>query len=666
MIDYPDADREDIVDRLHGLDVTDPYRWLENPTGPRTRNWLAAQEDLWRRQAARLPGRARFRRRGAELAATGLITAPLWRGERCFFLRRAPGARHPVLYVAEDGAERALVDPARLDPSGLTTLDSWQPDLEGRLLAYQTSHGGTEKSQLYVLDVATGGLADGPLDRCRYSPVAWLPGGTGFYYVRQDPAEVVRHRIGRSGEEPLRLPGGAATTYGLGASADGRWLAVAATAGTTPANDLWLADLIATEPAPRPVKVGGDDRAAGAVGPDGRLYIVTDRDAPGIRLCVADPGSPEAWSELVPEDPAAVLTDFAVLDGVSALVVAWRRDGVAELSVHDLATGARIGEIPTPGAGSFGSLSTRPRDACEVWFSYTDTLTPGAVWHYDHRSGEARLWAAAPGGAVAPDAETRELRCVSADGEPVRVTVIARPGAGPRPTILHGYGGFGIPLNPTYAADALAWVEAGGVLAIAHLRGGGERGARSHRAGMREHKQRVFDDFIAVAERLIADGVTTPGHLGLWGESNGGLLVGAALTQRPELFAAAVCVAPVLDMVRYELSGLGASWRAEYGSAADPEQFRRLHAYSPYHRVRPGTAYPATLFAVFGGDTRVDPLHARKMCAALQYATTGEGPVLLRQEDGVGHGARSAERSIALAADLLGFLAAHTGLELLE
>jgi prolyl oligopeptidase len=658
MIDYPDADREDIVDRLHGHDVTDPYRWLENPTGPRTRNWLAAQEDLWRHHATSLRGRARFRRRGAELAATGMITAPMWRGDRSFFLRRTAAQQHAVLYVAEGGTERPLVDPAALDPSGLTTLDAWQPDLDGRLLAYQISQNGTEKSQLYVMDVATGASADGPLDRCRYSPVAWLPGGTGFYYVRQDPPEVLLHRVGRPADEPVRLPR-QATTYGLGLSADGRWLAVTAAAGTAPVNDLWLADLSTPELTFRTVKDGRADRAACAVAGDGRLYIVTDRDAPGIRLCVADPGSPSDWTKLIPEDPGAVLTDFAVLDGASALVVAWLRDAIAELTVHDLATGARIGEIPLPGAGSVGPLATRPRNAREVWFGYTDTLTPGAIWRYDHGTGETTPWATPPGGVAAFDAETRELRCVSADGTQVRVTVIGRPGAGPRPTILHGYGGFGIPLTPGYAADALAWVEAGGVLAIAHLRGGGERGAHSHRAGMRESKQRVFDDFIAAAEALIADGVTAPERLGIWGESNGGLLVGAALTQRPDLFAAAVCCAPLLDMVRYELSGLGPSWRGEYGSAADPEEFGWLYAYSPYHRVRPGTGYPATLFAVSGGDTRVDPLHARKMCAALQHATSGDRPILLRHEDNVGHAARSTERSVLLAADLLAFMAEH-------
>ena len=262
--------------------------------------------------------------------------------------------------------------------------------------------------------------------------------------------------------------------------------------------------------------------------------------------------------------------------------------------------------------------------------------------------------------------ESRRLVARSPDGTRIPVVVLARPStvAGPRPTILYGYGGFGVSLTPTYSSFALAWVEAGGVFATAHLRGGGEDGEQWHRDGMLDRKQNVFDDAIAAAEALIADGWTTPRHLGVCGESNGGLLAGALVTQRPELFAAAVCSAPLLDMVRYEQSGLGPMWTAEYGTVRDPDQFRTLLAYSPYHRVRSGVDYPAVLFTVFGGDSRVDPWHARKMCAALQDATVGDRPILLRHEDDVGHGARAASRAEGLAADMLAFLAERTGLPL--
>ncbi|GAA3419459.1 hypothetical protein GCM10018952_59020 [Streptosporangium vulgare] len=311
-------------------------------------------------------------------------------------------------------------------------------------------------------------------------------------------------------------------------------------------------------------------------------------------------------------------------------------------------------------------MTTRPEGGHEVWFTYTDSVTPAGVHRYDTRTGRTSPWSAAPGAVEVPELEARQLVFASADGTPVRMVVLARPGSGPRPTILYGYGGFGLSLTPSYSSYILPWVEAGGVFALAQLRGGGEKGAAWHRDGMLERKQNVFDDFAAAAEKLVADGWTTPERLGACGESNGGLLVGAALTQRPDLFAAAVCSAPLLDMVRYERSGLGPSWRSEYGSADDPEQLGWLLGYSPYHRVTGGVGYPATLLTTFGGDSRVDPMHARKMCAALQAATSGPRPILLRHEGDVGHGSRSAGRAVDLAADMLAFLAAHTGLEALE
>jgi prolyl oligopeptidase len=683
MSAYPPAERRAVVDRLHGVDVPDPYRWLEDASDPATERWLAAQDDLWRGHAATLPAYDRWHTRVAELGGVGSITAPRWRGERQFLLRQTATQEHPRLYtVAPDGTERLLVDPVALDPAGTTTLDHWQPDAEGRLIAVQLSRRGDERSELYVLDVATGAVIDGPIDRCRYSPVVWLPGGEAFYYVRAPagPRRVYLHRVGTlagdteilgSGGEILGTGRDDNTSYGLGISPDGRWLTVSATRG--PYNDLWLADLTtapAEEPDLRVVQAGVDARTVANVGPDGRLYVVTDLDAPRGRLCVGDPvrPGPDGWRDLIAADPDAVLADFAVLDGPEldrpVLLAGRTRHAIGEIVVHDLATGERRGTVPLPGLGSIGNLSVHPTGGHEVWFTYTDSVTPVSVHRYDARTGTTTPWASAPGAVMVPEVVSRELVCTSADGTPVRLVVLARPSTvdGPRPAILYGYGGFGVPLTPSYSSFALAWVEAGGVFATAHLRGGGEEGEDWHRAGMLDRKQNVFDDFAAAAEQLIADGWTTAEQLAGCGESNGGLLVGAALTQRPGLFAAAVCSAPLLDMVRYEHTGLGPMWTAEYGSATDPEQFDVLLGYSPYHRVREGVAYPAVLFTVFDGDTRVDPLHARKMCAALQYATTGNGPILLRRERDVGHGARAASRAVALAADMLAFLAAHTGL----
>jgi prolyl oligopeptidase len=495
--------------------------------------------------------------------------------------------------------------------------------------------------------------------------VAWLPDGEAFFYVRD--RRVCLHRLGTPAADDVVIRA-EERSYGLGSSHDGRWLTVSAPAGA--GNDLWLADLSSSppeRPALRTVQRGADAVTVPAVGRDGRLYLLTTLGAPTGRLCVADPADPGpgGWRELVGPDPEAVISDFALLDGPGGpvLLIGRTRHAISEIGVHDPVTGERVGEVPLPGLGTAGRMSARPEGGHEAWFSYTDGVTPGSVHRYDARTGRTGLWAAAPGAVDVPELESRQIVYASADGTPVRMVVLARPGTGPRPAILYGYGGFGLSLTPSYSGYILPWVEAGGVFVLAQVRGGGEEGAAWHRDGMLERKQNSFDDFTAAAERLIADGWTTAGRLAACGESNGGLLVGAAITRRPELFAAAVCSAPLLDMVRYEHSGLGPSWRAEYGSAEDPDQLDLLLGYSPYHRVREGVDYPATLLASFGGDSRVDPMHARKMCAALQHATPGTRPVLLRHEDGVGHGARAAGRAVGLAADMLAFLAAHTGLE---
>jgi prolyl oligopeptidase len=686
-MDYPSARRGPVSDDLHGVPVADPYRWLEDAADPAVRRWQAAQDRLWRQSAERLPGREPFRARIAELTDVPTAGAPVWRADRCFQLRRDVGSEHSALRVrGPDGAEVTLLDPAAVDPSGRTTLDRWHPAPDGGIVACQLSRDGSERSVLYLLDGRDGRPVDGPIGGCRYSPVAWLPDGTAFYYVRgraeraDRERRVYLHRVGTPVDTDVLIFGaGRAETdaYGLDISRDGRWLTVSATGGGRPGNDLWLADLHAGGPqAPRlrVVQDGGAARTAPCIGRDGRMYVLTDLDAPRGRLCVADPARPEPghWRDLVPPDPDAVLADFVVLDGDELprplLAVTRIRHALGEIGLHDLATGEPLGDVPTPGAGTVGPLCSRPEPGHELWFTYTDHVTPQRVLHCDLRTADLRTRPYRASGAVAEVVDrvrTHRPAYRSADGTAIRAVVLTTPDAapGPRPTLLYGYGGFGLSLTPSYSAYTLAWVEAGGTVVFAQLRGGGEEGERWHRAGMLDRKQNVFDDFVAVAQGLIGDGFTTPAQLGICGESNGGLLVGAVVTQRPDLFAAAVCSAPVLDMARYERFGLGAQWSGEYGTVADPEQARALLAYSPYHRVRAGTRYPAVLFTVFDGDTRVDPLHARKMCAALQQASIGAGPVLLRREEQVGHGARATSRSVALAADMLAFLASRTGLE---
>jgi len=701
---YPPARRTGLVEQVAGHQVADPYRWLEDPGSDESRAWLAAQDALAAGQLAALPARAALAARIAELTAAGLVSSPVWRGGRQFFLRREPGEEHAALITSAPGEpDRVLIDPMALDASGATTLDAWAPDNEGRLLAYQVSHGGDEESVLQVMDVATGEHAEGPIDRCRYTEVAWLPGGKSFYYARRLPPETVPagedqyhrrvylHTVGTPAEADTLIFGeGRDKTdfYQVSASWDGRWLAITAAQGTSPRNDVWLADLAASSPAApalRAVQQGVDARTSIHVGRDGRMYVFTDAGAPRGRLAVADPGhpGPAGWQDLIGEDPDAVLQDFAILDGGQArpplLLATWTRHAFSEITVHDLASGERRGAVTVPGPdpagtgrpGSISQLTERPEGGHEAWFAYTDHSTPVTVYRYDARTGEVAPWARAPGPARIPPVRTRQVTYRSADGTEVRMVVIGPPEDGggqaaPRPAILTGYGGFAISLlTPAFSPAALAWVEAGGVYAIAGLRGGAEEGEAWHRAGMREHKQRVFDDFHAAAATLTGDGWTTPGQLAISGGSNGGLLVGAALTQWPDSWAAVACSAPLLDMARYELFGLGQLWNDEFGTAADPVELGWLLSYSPYHHVADGVRYPAVLFTVFEGDSRVDPMHARKMCAALQHASSARlpaRPILLRRETQVGHGARAVSRSVGLSADTLAFLAFHTGL----
>ncbi|HYO37608.1 MAG TPA: prolyl oligopeptidase family serine peptidase [Geodermatophilus sp.] len=685
---FPDAERLDLVEDLHGHRVADPYRWLEDPADPRTQAWTAAQDALAADVLGALPLRPAFAARLGELVHAGAVGVPAHRGGRAFSTRRDPGQEHAVLRVREpDGTVRVLVDPMALDPSGTTTLDAWSPSWEGDRLAYQLSTGGDEESRLHVLDVATGELLDGPVDRCRYSPVGWLPGGEELFYVRrlapdrvpageeQFHRRVWRHRVGADPDDDVLVHGeGLDPTnyYGVRVSADGRWLVVSASAGTAPRDDVWLADL-AGDGSLRELQTGVDAQTAAWVARDGRLWLLSDRGTPRRRLAVADPSdpatwAPEAWRDVVPESGDGVLSDVALVDGADGslqVLAVHSVDATDRLSVWAGDGSGRLAGVTGLGVGSVSGVSSPPEGGTTAWVGYTDHATPPSVLRWDAAEPTALAEdERAPVAGDVPAVAVVETHATSADGTPVHLFVLSPTGTPdrPRPTVLYGYGGFGVSLTPGYSAQALAWVAAGGVWAVANLRGGSEHGEEWHRAGMRERKQNVFDDFAAAGGHLVAHGWTTQPQLAVMGGSNGGLLVGATLTQRPDLAAGVVCSAPLLDMVRYERFGLGRTWNDEYGTAEDPVELGWLLGYSPYHAVREGTAYPATLFTTFESDTRVDPLHARKLAAALQAATGSDAPVVLRRETSVGHGARAVSRTVGLAADQLAFLAAATGL----
>lgn len=483
------------------------------------------------------------------------------------------------------------------------------------------------------------------------------------------------HRIGTdAAEDPLVFGADESEPArpGVSITPDGRWLVVALNYGTGTRNDLWVAELAGSDPsAPEFTAVqGGLDAVTTLhIHDDGCAYVRTNLGASRYRLCVARPDrlSPEAWQELVPESPEANLEEFAVVDdqttGRTQLLVAWTRHALSELTVHDGFTGRKLTTLPLPSPGTAGHLLAPPEGGGHAWFEYTDPITPPTIWRYDAVSRTADVETPAPQTAQKPVIHFLQAVCTSKDGTEVRLSLFAAdPEPRPSPTILHAYGGFGRQRRPRYTASVLAWIEAGGLYAVAHVRGGGEQGTAWHHAGTGPRKQKSFDDLVAAAHWLIDEGWTTPQQLCLSGGSNGGLLVSAVMTQQPELCNAVVASAPLLDMVRYEHYGLGALWTREYGTARDPQQLEWLLSYSPYHHVTPATAYPAVLFTVFDHDTRVHPLHARKMCAALQWATSSDRPVLLRREADVGHGPRALSRAIDVAADALAFAAHHTGL----
>ena len=484
-----------------------------------------------------------------------------------------------------------------------------------------------------------------------------------------------RHRVGTPADTDVLVHGEGSdpTTYfGVHTSRDGRWLVVSGAAGTAPRDDVWIADL-AGDGELRDFQIGVDAQTAAWVARDGRLWLMCDRDTPRWRLAVADPAdpatwAPEAWQDVVPQQPDAVLSDVALVDapdGTLHVLAVHAVDATDRLSVWAGDGAGRVADVGGLGVGSVSGVSSRPEGGTEAWVGYTDYATPPSVLRWDAGTPtKLDSWEQAAVAGDVPDLTVVETHATSTDGTPVHVFVLsgrARPET-PRPAVLYGYGGFNVSLTPAYTAQALAWVAAGGVWAVANLRGGSEHGEEWHRAGMRERKQNVFDDFAAAGEHLVAQGWTTHDQLAVMGGSNGGLLVGATLTQRPDLAAAVVCSAPLLDMVRYERFGLGRTWNDEYGTAEDPVELGWLLGYSPYHAVREGTAYPAVLFTTFESDTRVDPLHGRKLAAALQHATASDAPVVLRRETSVGHGARAVSRTVGLAADQLAFLAAHTGL----
>lgn len=669
---YPHPPRTDVVDDYHGTQVPDPYRWMEDPAHPDLARWLADQDAICQPWLAALPDRAKWRAAQARLLP-GAVSAPAVRQDRLFFHRREPGEQHAKFFVRDpDGTERVLFDPTAQDPSGLTTLDVATASPAGDKVLIGISSGGDEETAISVYDTATLALLDGPIDRTRYTDIAWLPDGNSFFYVRRLTPEpfnrrVFRHVIGESVDTDELVFGDGrdpSTYYGLEISRDGRYLAIEAGVGTEPRNDLYLFDT--TTGAPPVALAEGLDAQQWAHFVHGRIFLNTTFDAPRGRMVeVVDVAAgPSGWRTVVPEHDSAVIDQVTVVE--EGFLISRSDHAVSEVIVAPYDGGAPT-TVALPGAGT-AIIAGRYDHGSGGYVTYTDYVAAPTVFALDTATGATTEWARTPGAAPpSSDVLARQHAYTSHDGVEVRLFVVSKGDAsmGPRPTILYGYGGFNVPMAPAYSSLIQAWVDNGGVYAVACLRGGSEEGEDWHRAGMREHKQNVFEDFIAAARYLKDEGWTTTEQLGIYGGSNGGLLVGATLTQWPDEMAAVICSAPLLDMLRYERFGLGITWNDEYGKADDPTEFAWLYGYSPYHRVREGVAYPSVLFTSFDNDSRTDVMHPRKMCAALQHASTADPdarPILFRREADVGHSTRSTERTLDLGADQLGYFGQQLGL----
>lgn len=652
---YPPTRREDVVETLHGVAVPDPYRWLEDGTAPEVAAWTALQNAFTAGHLAAAPARDRIHARLQELLTIGALGTPQPAGPRLLYVAREGRQNQPVLHVrtGDDGADRVAVDPNALSAEGTTALDWYYPSPDGRWLAYGLSTDGSERSELHLLDLETLEHAPDRIARTRACDLAWQADGQGFWYTRfpapgEVPADeepyhrrVYHHRLGDDPAQDALVFTPAAKEHwpGVTASECGRWLAVTV-ARTFDATDVYLRDLQAPTPTWVPVATGLPHVFEAQLA-HGTLWLRTNHGAPTYRLLAADPARPtEAhWREVIPARPDAVLTAVAITR--QHLVLDYLERASAKLEVVQL-DGTPVGALPLPTIGSVGGIGARPTSD-RFFFGFSSYTVPPSVYRVDLATGTAPvLWRRVAADFEADRYVVEQVHVPSKDGTPVSMFLVRRHDLGPsrpRPTYLTGYGGFAISMVPSFSRSLLLWLERGGVVAVPNLRGGGEYGETWHQAGMLARKQATFDDAIACAEWLVAEGWTTPALLAAQGGSNGGLLMGALLTQRPDLFGAVVVGVPLLDMLRYHRFLIARLWIPEYGCADDPVQFHWLHAYSPYHRVREGERYPAVLLATAESDTRVDPLHARKMAARLQAATAGDGPILLRLEARAGHGA---------------------------
>ena len=652
-----------VTETIHGVTITDPYRWLEDQNSPETRAWIKEQIAYTNSILTKLPGREAIERRLERFMRVETMSLPAVEGGRYFYLRRLPGENQAKLYYRQGlhGAPHLLVDPNPMSPDHTTSVALAGVSRDGKLIAYGLRRGGQDEISLTFLDVDTGRALPDSFPPNRYFSVNITPDRRRVYYSTFSGKTGPRIQLHEFGADPKTdreiFGSGYGKDYIVAArlSEDGKYLVYTASLGAGGRDEVYIQNV--AEGGPILTVVKGVDSEFNATVAGGRLYIHTNWKAPNWHVYEADPAHPEQshWREILPEGKN-VMAGFSAVGGHLA---ATYLDNVATRMEVFSAEGKPVRTVELPGIGTASDLVGH-WDSQETFFAFRSFLAPTSVYRYDLSTGARETWFE-PSARLDPAVyETKQVWYRSKDGTRVPMFITARKGLkldGSHPTLITAYGGFNISLTPEFQPLPAAFVDQGGVFAVPNLRGGGEFGEKWHQAGMLDRKQNVFDDFFAAAETLIRLGYTKPEHLAIEGRSNGGLLMGAAMTQRPDLYRAIVCGFPLLDMVRYDKFKVARWWVPEYGSADDANQFRTLYAYSPYHHVQKGGKYPAILFVSGDFDTRVDPLHARKMTALMQ-ASTGSGlPVLLRYDTEAGHSSGlPVSREIALFADELSFI----------
>ena len=680
-LEYPVAHRDDaVVDDFYGTKVSDPYRWLESPDAPQTRQWVEAENALTH-QFIDPAVRAAFRARLEKLLDYPRVSAPSREGGR-YVLRRNSGLQpQAVVYTKKtlDGPEKVLFDPNAFSADGTVALAGTTFTEDGTLVAYGLSAGGSDEKTVKIRDVQTGQDQPDELDKMRFAGTAWEPGLRGLFYNQYPPGgrlnnKVMFHELGTPQADDrvvYERPDDPELSLYPDVNEDGCYLFVYTSRGTDPRNGLAYRELCCY-----PGAFGGftelfkpGEAVWNVIDSEGPiLYVYTDKNAPRRRLVKIDlrAPQPENWVEILPQTDD-LLQSVTVVD--HKFICTYVHDVVDVLKVFDK-QGKFLKPIELPTVGSVGGV-TGKREDHEMFFTFSSFTYPSTVFRYDFKAEKLEA-IDRPTVAFDPDAyEAKQVFYDSKDGTRVPMFVVHKKGLkldGQNPTVLYGYGGFNISLQPGFNPLLVAWLERGGVWAVANLRGGGEYGSDWHEQGMLGNKQNVFDDFIAAAQKLESDGYTSRKKLAIRGGSNGGLLVAAVMLQRPDLFGAVVCQVPVTDMLRFQTFGTGRFWTVEYGDATKGEdQFKWLRAYSPLHNVKPGATYPALLVTTAEGDDRVVPAHAFKFVATLQHAATGDAAgnvILLRHDTKSGHGAgKPTAKVLDEAADLDAFLAQTLGMD---